>query len=209
MISQAVIRARSWLLPPATRPDRFAKAAADGADVAILDLEDAVAPKDKAEARATALNYLAGNPSDGALHALRINRLDTLSGISDLDALLGSSAAPNFVVLPKTETAGNPRPPADRGRQGHQAHRPDRERTWPCRSRGDRDRDAAADRPDAGRAYASKGGKSIIAATSTAAHGKISRIVPRLQGPVTTPRIDTHLHRHRIRICKPQGFVLD
>ena len=40
-------------------------------------------------------------------------------------------------------------------------------------------------------AYASKGGKSIIAATSTAAHGKISRIVPRLQGPVTTPRIDT------------------
>src|SRR5277367_1895718 len=41
-------------------------------------------------------------------------------------------------------------------------------------------------------AYASKGGKSIIAATSTAAHGKISRIVPRLQGPVTTPRIDAH-----------------
>src|ERR1700733_9649737 len=84
MISQAVIRARSWLFTPATRPDRFAKAAADGADVAILDLED-----------------------DGALHALRINGLDTLSGISDLDALLGSSAAPNFVVLPKTETAGH------------------------------------------------------------------------------------------------------
>ena len=41
-------------------------------------------------------------------------------------------------------------------------------------------------------AYASKGGKSIIAATSTAAHGKVSRIVPRLGGPVTTPRIDTH-----------------
>jgi len=195
MISQAVIRARSWLFTPATRPDRFAKAAADGADVAILDLEDAVAPKDKAEARATALNYLAGNPSDGALHALRINGLDTLSGISDLDALLGSSAAPNFVVLPKTETAGHLQI-LDRlltaAGKGHRAHRPDRERTWPCRSRGDRDRDAAADRPDAGRAYASKGGKSIIAATSTAAHGKISRIVPRLQGPVTTPRIDTH-----------------
>jgi itaconate CoA-transferase len=41
-------------------------------------------------------------------------------------------------------------------------------------------------------AYASKGGKSIIAAQSTAAKGKISRIVPRLEGPVTTPRIDTH-----------------
>jgi itaconate CoA-transferase len=41
-------------------------------------------------------------------------------------------------------------------------------------------------------AYASKGGKSIIAARSTAAKGKFSRIVPRLDGPVTTPRIDTH-----------------
>src|SRR5271170_5669601 len=107
MINPAAIRARSWLFTPATRPDRFAKAAAAGADVVILDLEDAVAPKDKAEARATALDYLAGNPADGALHALRINGLDTRSGISDLDALLGSSAAPNFVVLPKTETAGH------------------------------------------------------------------------------------------------------
>jgi (S)-citramalyl-CoA lyase len=107
MINQAAIRARSWLFTPATRPDRFAKAAAAGADVVILDLEDAVAPKDKAQARTTALDYLAGNPADGALHALRINGLDTRSGISDLDALLGSSAAPNFVVLPKTETAGH------------------------------------------------------------------------------------------------------
>jgi itaconate CoA-transferase len=41
-------------------------------------------------------------------------------------------------------------------------------------------------------AFASKGGKSIIAACSTAAKGKVSRIVPRLDGPVTTPRIETH-----------------
>src|SRR5271154_2981399 len=41
-------------------------------------------------------------------------------------------------------------------------------------------------------AYASKGGKSIIAARSTAAKGKVSRIVGRLHGAVTTPRIDTH-----------------
>jgi itaconate CoA-transferase len=41
-------------------------------------------------------------------------------------------------------------------------------------------------------AYASKGGKSIIATRSTAAKGKVSRVVPRLDGPVTTPRIDTH-----------------
>jgi (S)-citramalyl-CoA lyase len=107
MINKAQVRARSWLFTPATRPDRFAKASEAGADVAILDLEDAVAPKDKAQARTTALDCLAGSPADGALHALRINGLDTRAGISDLDALLGSSAAPNFLVLPKTETAGH------------------------------------------------------------------------------------------------------
>ena len=42
-------------------------------------------------------------------------------------------------------------------------------------------------------AYASKGGKSIIATSSTAAHGKVSKVVARLDGPVTTPRIDTHI----------------
>ncbi|MBO9525564.1 MAG: acetyl-CoA hydrolase/transferase family protein [Sphingobium yanoikuyae] len=42
-------------------------------------------------------------------------------------------------------------------------------------------------------AYASRGGRSIIACHSTAAKGTISRITPRLDGPVTTPRMDTHL----------------
>ena len=42
-------------------------------------------------------------------------------------------------------------------------------------------------------AYAPKGGKSIIATGSTAAHGKVSKIVAKLEGPVTTPRIDTHI----------------
>src|SRR5277367_5134717 len=107
MTGQAPMRTRSWLFTPATRPERFAKASQIGADVSILDLEDAVAPGDKARARATALDYLTKNPSDGALHALRINGLDTPAGISDLDALLGSGAAPDYLVLPKTETAGH------------------------------------------------------------------------------------------------------
>lgn len=106
-MSTSSIRARSWLFTPATRPDRFARASEAGADVAILDLEDAVAPKDKAQARITALDYLAGSPADGVLHALRVNGLDMRAGISDLDALLGSRAAPDFLVLPKTETAGH------------------------------------------------------------------------------------------------------
>lgn len=42
-------------------------------------------------------------------------------------------------------------------------------------------------------AYASRGGLSIIACHATAAGGTISRIVPALEGPVTTPRNDTHI----------------
>ncbi|MGZ8287208.1 MAG: acetyl-CoA hydrolase/transferase family protein [Allosphingosinicella sp.] len=42
-------------------------------------------------------------------------------------------------------------------------------------------------------ASGSKGGKSIIACHSTAKDGTVSRIVPQLQGPVTTPRNDTHI----------------
>lgn len=42
-------------------------------------------------------------------------------------------------------------------------------------------------------AYASRGGRSIIACHSTAAKGTVSRIVPRLEGPVTTPRSDVHI----------------
>ena len=42
-------------------------------------------------------------------------------------------------------------------------------------------------------ARGSEGGKSIIACHSTARDGTISRIVPQLQGPVTTPRNDTHI----------------
>jgi itaconate CoA-transferase len=42
-------------------------------------------------------------------------------------------------------------------------------------------------------ACGSRGGKSIIACHSTAKGGTISRIVPILEGPVTTPRTDTHI----------------
>jgi itaconate CoA-transferase len=41
-------------------------------------------------------------------------------------------------------------------------------------------------------AYASRGGRSIIAFASTTRGGSISKVVPRLSGPVTTPRNETH-----------------
>jgi itaconate CoA-transferase len=42
-------------------------------------------------------------------------------------------------------------------------------------------------------AYASRGGRSIIACHSTAVKGTVSRITPMLDGPATTPRTDTHM----------------
>jgi (S)-citramalyl-CoA lyase len=106
-MAEASVRTRSWLFTPATRPERFAKVKEAGADVIIIDLEDAVAPKDKPAARKTAIDYLSGTPVAGLLHTLRMNGLDTPAGVADLDALLGAKVAPNFLLLPKTETAGH------------------------------------------------------------------------------------------------------
>ena len=98
---------RSWLFTPGTRPDRFAKATESGADVLIIDLEDAVSPDDKPKARATAVEYLSGSAPNATCRALRINGLDTAAGIADLDTLLASSAMPDFLVLPKADSPGH------------------------------------------------------------------------------------------------------
>ena len=54
-------------------------------------------------------------------------------------------------------------------------------------------------------AYYSRRGMSFIVATSTAAHGKASRIVPRLQGPATDPRIDTQYVVTEHGTCQVNG----
>jgi (S)-citramalyl-CoA lyase len=107
MTEPAVVTSRSWLFTPATRPDRFTKASAAGADVAIIDLEDSVAPDEKDGARKEALGYLASRGVAGPRLALRINGLDTRAGVADLNALLDASAWPDLLVLPKTETSGH------------------------------------------------------------------------------------------------------
>jgi (S)-citramalyl-CoA lyase len=104
---------RSWLFTPATRPERFPNAAANGADVIIIDLEDSVAPADKATARATALDFvprLSAQPG-GAVHsvicALRINGIDTQAGLADLQAFLAGEADPPYLVVPKIDSPGH------------------------------------------------------------------------------------------------------
>ncbi|MDR7166921.1 citrate lyase subunit beta/citryl-CoA lyase [Nocardia kruczakiae] len=94
--SAAVDTAATWLFVPGDRPDRFAKAQAAGADLVVLDLEDAVAPDRKDEARDYVHQWLAG----GNRSAVRINAAGTHWYAEDL-AMLAQHRA--IVMIPKAE----------------------------------------------------------------------------------------------------------
>src|SRR3712207_4225416 len=73
---------RSLLFVPGDRPDRFAKAAAAGADAAIVDLEDSVPRENKAAARDAVRAWL----TDGGGRAwVRVNPADDEHHEADLD----------------------------------------------------------------------------------------------------------------------------
>lgn len=75
MRSRQISNARTFLFVPASRPERIAKAIATGADIVIVDLEDAVAPAERAAARVTLAAWLEENP--GSTVAVRINAAHT------------------------------------------------------------------------------------------------------------------------------------
>ena len=97
-------RARSLLFVPGNRPERFEKAARSGADAVILDLEDAVAPADKAAARDAIAREWPRLQSLGVPLVVRINAPDDEAGRQDL-AWLARLAPPAAVMLPKAESA--------------------------------------------------------------------------------------------------------
>lgn len=94
---QPAAPARSYLFVPGNRPERFDKALASGADVVVIDLEDAVAPDDKPRAREAIAAWLR---ADRAV-ALRINAAPTAEFAADL-ALCGRPGVA-AVLLPKAE----------------------------------------------------------------------------------------------------------
>ena len=96
---------RCLMFVPGSRPERYEKAIATGADQVCIDLEDAVAPGDKESARASLFAFLAGTPESQGEIGLRINPLSTELGQADLKALAASGLKPAFVMLPKVETA--------------------------------------------------------------------------------------------------------
>jgi citrate lyase subunit beta/citryl-CoA lyase/(S)-citramalyl-CoA lyase len=97
-----MFHACSLLFVPGSRPDRFAKAKAGGADLTVIDLEDAVAAADKQSARDAALAQIA---ADGAGWALRINGVATAAGIADLAALIAAEVVPETLLVPMVENA--------------------------------------------------------------------------------------------------------
>jgi citrate lyase subunit beta/citryl-CoA lyase len=91
--------ARSLLFVPGDRPERFDKAAASGAHDIVLDLEDAVAPPAKPQARRHAVDWLRGQHQA----VVRVNAADTVWFADDLRMV--ASVPHASVMLPKADAA--------------------------------------------------------------------------------------------------------
>ena len=96
-----VLPARSLLFVPANRPDRYAKAAAAGADKVIIDLEDSVPADQRAAAREMIAPALPEVPRERLL--VRVNPTADPDHAADLDAV--PLAAVGGLMVPKLEHA--------------------------------------------------------------------------------------------------------
>ncbi|RUR65667.1 CoA ester lyase [Variovorax guangxiensis] len=102
--------ARAFLFVPADRPERHARALATGAGGVIVDLEDAVAPERKVQAREQLAASFAALPTEDRRRLLvRINAAGTPWHDDDC-AQIGALAAQGLIagiVLPKAERAAD------------------------------------------------------------------------------------------------------
>lgn len=97
---------RSFLFVPGSGPQLLPKALAARPDIVCVDLEDAVAPSDKARARDATLAALATLPDTLESELLvRINALRSRDGLADVLAILGSARPPDGLMLPKVKSA--------------------------------------------------------------------------------------------------------
>lgn len=94
---------RSYLYVPGSRPDRFDKARTSGADVVLLDLEDAVAANAKEHARASVSAYAQQLPADCDDVHIRIN--DSRSSNLRADLLAAVWPGISTIRMPKAESA--------------------------------------------------------------------------------------------------------
>jgi citrate lyase beta subunit len=94
---------RSLIFTDGMKPEMFAKALKTGADMVCVDLEDAIAPEHKDQARDHTLPLFAldGGPVE---RLVRINGLRTAEGLADLLAIIASPTPPPALMLPKIKS---------------------------------------------------------------------------------------------------------
>ena len=97
---------RSELATPASNEHMCAKAAASGADLVFLDLEDACAPAAKESARGIAVAALNGLDWGRTIRAVRVNGIDTPWCYGDiLEVVTGARDALDVLIVPKARSA--------------------------------------------------------------------------------------------------------
>jgi citrate lyase subunit beta / citryl-CoA lyase len=102
---------RSALYMPGSNPRALEKAKTLAADAVILDLEDAVAPEQKAVARAQVCGAVAASGFGHRQVVIRVNALDTPWGADDIAAAV--AAKPDAILLPKPNGADDIQRAAD------------------------------------------------------------------------------------------------
>ena len=99
---RAVKPRRSFIFSPGLKPEMFPMAIACGTDIVCVELEDGIAPKDKAEARKHAMALFAEpQADDGVERIVRINCLRSAFGLADVQAVLDTDTPPPALMLPK------------------------------------------------------------------------------------------------------------
>jgi len=101
MTQTSSLKMRSWLFAPGDNEKKMAKAVESNADIALLDLEDAVAVENKPIARQMVQDLLRANAAERARIWVRINPLDGPYALDDLAAIL--PAQPGGIMLPKVD----------------------------------------------------------------------------------------------------------
>jgi citrate lyase subunit beta/citryl-CoA lyase len=91
--------ARSWLFAPGDSEKKMAKATAGDADIVLIDLEDAVAESEKANARTMVRDFLVAQASGHERLWVRINPMDGPHTLADLVAIM--PGRPGGIMLPK------------------------------------------------------------------------------------------------------------
>ncbi len=109
IVEQATARLnRSELAVPGSNPALFEKAAASAADVIFLDLEDAVAPDDKVQARKNIIQALNDVDWGTKTISVRINGLDTHYMYRDVvDIIEQGGERLDLFMIPKAGTAAD------------------------------------------------------------------------------------------------------